>query len=104
MNFCSKKRKTKIIVWDTGCYYSNIQNEKGSPQKQGEATIRQRELAEKQRIQRAIQAKIALAIAEFQKKQAAKEAAIDAEIERKLKEKEAREKDEARKRAEEKER
>jgi hypothetical protein len=37
-------------------------------ERQREAAIRQRELAEKQRVQQAIQAKIALAIAEFQKK------------------------------------
>lgn len=45
--------------------------------KQREAAIKQRNLAEKQRIQKAIQGKISLAVNEFKKKQEQKEKELD---------------------------
>ena len=58
--------------------------------KQREAAIKQKNLAEKQRIQKAIQGKISLAVNEFKMKQEQKEKELDEKMHNKFKAKEAR--------------
>lgn len=73
-------------------------------QQQRESMIKQKQLAEKQRIQKTIQSKISLAVTEFAKKQQLKEHDLDAKLEAKFKRKQAKAEEEKRKRAEERER
>ena len=66
--------------------------------KQREAAIKQKNLVEKQRIQKAIQGKISLAVNEFKMKKEQKEKELDEKMQNKFKAKEARAQQELRKR------